>query len=221
MIVWCRMTTWVGSGTVWYAEHYYARMVCNGVTEDLRYVMNAKEAKALAKSDPTDPYPYKAGKDTARFLSEDKLKSEAISQYKAMFPGANLLVYGDSSVIEPQPILDGPKGAAEWSTELVSLCEEIDWWEEDETLMDCLSGEWGLVMVQFDTDPKSYYVSRKKATKKGPKRKKWGIEMLLDLPFANLSGWHEWKWYETEDERDDVIEHISDARGEKFRRVNR
>jgi hypothetical protein len=198
-------------------------MYCNGVTEDLRYIMNEEEAKKLASADTTDPFPYKAGEDTSRFLSEDKLKSEAIDQYKIMFPGASLLVYGDSGTIEPQPILDGPEGAVEWAEELVIACEENGWWEEDEPLMDCLSDEWTLVMRQFDTDPKSYYTSvHRTASKKGPKQKNFGIEVLLDLPFAGLYGWHVLKWYSTEEARDKAISRAFDVRGDwKFRPTDR
>jgi hypothetical protein len=226
MIVWCRMTTWAGSATVWYAEHYYARLCGDGADRDLYYVMNAKEAQKLAESDPSDDYPYNAGDRTSRFFSEDAIKYEAIKQYKEMYPGASLLVYGDRSTIEPQLILDGPEGAVEWSEALVDACEACGWWEGDDKLTACVASEWDIVIGEFDTDPNSYYRAtrniRKGPAKKNQSPQPFGIEVYLDLPFTGLQGWHVYRWFDDKEIRDRLVADACGIRGDKkFRKIDR
>jgi hypothetical protein len=138
MIVYCEMKTWVGSASVWYAKHYYAKLVHGNERKELWYILTAEEAKALTKSEEDDEgaRPYVVGDDTSRFLSEDRLKEAALAQYKEAYPGATILVYGEKCVCEPQIILDGPPELMATVNALYEEGEANNWWEDDEEVME-------------------------------------------------------------------------------------
>ncbi len=139
MIVYCHMMSWVGSSVV-SAEHYYAWLECKKVRHDLTHVLTQSEADRLNRREPG--VNYVAGGTSSQFFDEERLKRAAIEQYKKVFPGATLLVYGDQITHEPQPILDGPLRIKSKINELADAARAINWWEDDEDAMQIIQDEW-------------------------------------------------------------------------------
>lgn len=131
------VTTWKGSGTVWWAQHYYARLKFNGEEDDIDYVMNAEEAEKLSEDD----FKWKAGDTTGRFFTEEKLRAAAEEQARAK--GVTWLIEGESCVCDPQKIIFGADQAiVDQLNAIYAKCEANDWWEGDEPTMEALSKEW-------------------------------------------------------------------------------
>lgn len=115
-VVYLRITTWVGSPVVMCAEHWYGKLSCGGSgygadrvppeEVEVEYVLTKKDAARLNKEDEWAT--YKAGGKSTRFFSKESLIDAALSCWKQHFPSTLLLIEGDPSVWEPQPILDGP-----------------------------------------------------------------------------------------------------------------
>lgn len=131
------VTTWKGSSTVWWAQHYYARLKFDGEEDDIDYALTAKEAAKLSDDD----YKFKAGDTTGRFFSEEKLRSVANEVARAK--GIKWLIEGETSICDPQRILYGEDQAiVDQLNSIWDKCEANNWWEGDEPTMEALSKEW-------------------------------------------------------------------------------
>ena len=134
-VVYLRITTWVGSPVVMCAEHWYGKLSCGGSgygadrvppeEVEVEYVLTKKDAARLNKEDEWAT--YKAGGKSTRFFSKESLIDAALSCWKQHFPSTLLLIEGDPSVWEPQPILDGPSSLMARITTLWHECEELNW----------------------------------------------------------------------------------------------
>lgn len=118
------VTTWAGSGVVWWAQHYYGKLkgskakkipktskygVDRWEEHELEYPINAKEAKELNKEADSRGYggDYKVGDMSTRFFGAEKMLKVAVE--KATELGYTYLIRGSSSICSPQRCLMGPK----------------------------------------------------------------------------------------------------------------
>ncbi len=135
------VTTWVGSGVVIGAEHWYgrlngslAKMLPKGEYQptprreeiELEYAINATEARRLNKEAGIRGFGanYTVGETSTRFFSEEKLHVTAVEKAREL--GYDALFIGDRSTCSPQRCLYGPK-----MDELNDLFEKWDRLYED------------------------------------------------------------------------------------------
>jgi len=119
-VAFCKVATWVDTEV--FGQHYYGTIcVDRKPVEEVTRSLSAAEAAKLGDG-------YLPGDESGRFFSEEELKECAINVCRERIPDVEMLVYGDPSIIEPQPILFGPKDIME---EVNKWCEEIGYYDEE------------------------------------------------------------------------------------------
>lgn len=118
------VSTWKGSGVVYWAEHYYGKLKGSLAVKEPRrenfnwdtyedveveYELGEKEALALNKESAEGGLlgDYKVGETSTRFFSEEKLMVEAVETARRL--GYDALLLGSYSCCSPQKVLFGPK----------------------------------------------------------------------------------------------------------------
>jgi len=130
MIVYCEVTL--------YDIHFYATLVRDEKRVTLKYYLTNSIRTRLARADviPHSESDYHRMKKSERFLSEKRVRGEAIRQYKKIFPGATILVFGyRHHRDEPQEILDGPEELKEAINALVEEARKNKHWDGDQETM--------------------------------------------------------------------------------------
>jgi hypothetical protein len=125
-IAWLRVTTWVGSPTVYYAEHFYGVLVLltnhgKPIEERITQLVTDKIAARLNLGD--NAATYKVGDRTERFFSRESLEQASREILHKQFTSIRLLLVGEPHVMSPMQAVDGPPGLV---AELNSLWME---WE--------------------------------------------------------------------------------------------
>jgi len=127
------------------ATHYYGNLFCSyreeGVKRKLFYRLSRKQAATFNKYNRSVYGKYKKGDLSERFFDEKDLIKEARKTLKKEFKDADLLIFGSSSVIDPQEILVGPRNLKTKANQIWRKTEKISW-EENEKEMRKLSREW-------------------------------------------------------------------------------
>ena len=103
MKVYLVITSWVG----YLGIHFYGSLWCRGKREDIRWVPPDSYRKMLNDYEEKR-YKLKAGEKTSRFLRAGDIEIEAITQWKTIFPEAQILFKGNPIYedIKDLPILD-------------------------------------------------------------------------------------------------------------------
>ncbi len=142
MIVYCEITTYIGTAVAW-AEHWYANLVRDARSLpkriELKQTLTESGAARMNRREGGD---WTAGEKTNRFFSEERLKEVAILEYKLLFPEATILVEARSGVCDHQPILDGPAEVVATANRFVKRAREVGGWEGDEDAMQVICDEW-------------------------------------------------------------------------------
>jgi hypothetical protein len=139
-ICYLRITSW--AGRVSGAEHWYGKLSGPHKHEhEVQYTLTQAEADRLN----VDGLDYAAGEESRRFCSKEALIEVALACWQQHFPEARLLIEGNASTIEPQPVLAGPPDIAARINQLWRECEELGWWDGDEAACEACkarSDEW-------------------------------------------------------------------------------
>jgi len=144
MIVYCEITTWIGTSVGW-AEHWYANLVCDRGSvkscerKELKQTLTESGAARMNRREGGN---WEGGEETNKFFEEEDVRREAIMRYTLMFPGATILVDGRHGVCDPQPILDGPEEIMATANRFAGRANEVGWWEGDEDAMQVICDEW-------------------------------------------------------------------------------
>jgi hypothetical protein len=114
--------------------HFYAALVCGRKITRLEYCLTDSIRRRLAASDVgvvvKDSIYWKMRKSN-RFITEKKLRFEAKRQYKTIYPGATVLVYGYQHYTDPQELLDGPPKLMEEVNRLAKEAKANDYCDGD------------------------------------------------------------------------------------------
>jgi len=139
-VTYCRITSW--AGRVAGAEHQYVELHQKGGVEGktLQHNLTLSEAERLNRRNPSER--WAPGEEVNYFFDRGRAVRAAVEQYKLVYPDSVILVDGDPTTHQPQPILDGPPETMELINNLVELAEAIDWWEEDEPAMQVIQDAW-------------------------------------------------------------------------------
>ena len=86
-----RITSWVGT----FGIHYYGDIWFNGKRKELNWVPPENQRKMLNDYEIYKFSRLKKGELTIKFLREGDLETEAVRQYKMIFPEAKRLVKGN------------------------------------------------------------------------------------------------------------------------------
>jgi len=148
MIVYCEISTYIGTSVAW-AEHWYGTLVAGSAGTkrglpnrvELKQALTGTGAERMTRRE-NDGTTWEVGEETNKFFFEDHVKSVAIEKYKLLFPGATILVDGRHGVCDPQPILDGPLDIVRTANRFVQRAHEVGWWEGDEDAMQVICDEW-------------------------------------------------------------------------------
>lgn len=139
------ITTWKDAGI--FATHYYGNLAslnetCHSV--DVTFKLSKEDAKYLNEiADMKGTIGYKAGESSERFNRREDLIKSAKKQFRKIFPGAKVLVLGNTGYVEPQIILVGPKQFKDKINKLANEYEELDWdRKEDRARISLLEKKW-------------------------------------------------------------------------------
>ena len=129
-IVYLVISSWTGISIE--AEHFYGKLIFRDKYEtiqeiELKRKLSLKEAKLLDKKD--DCHTWQILRETERFNSTNDIQKLAIKTYKKLFPSAEILIEGRSSVAEPQPILAGNLKLKKEINKLNKRANEIGRWD--------------------------------------------------------------------------------------------
>ena len=147
MIVYCEISTYIGTSVAW-AEHWYGTLVVGGAGWSKKGLPDRLELKqtltgtGAARMNRREGGDWEAGEETNKFFDEDRVKSVAIEKYKLLFPGATILVDGRHSVCDPQPLLDGPIDTVQTADLFVAEANDVGRWEGDEDAMREICDRW-------------------------------------------------------------------------------
>jgi hypothetical protein len=152
-VVYCNIVSW--AERVPNAEHYYVDLKSgsypNRVIKKVWHNLTQSEADRLNRRAIQDPqYPdqkWEAGEEVGYFFSRERAVEGAIAAYKTLFPDAVILVEGDIGTYEPQLILDGPSVVMEAINKLYKEAEAINWWEENEVIMQAIEDTWKAIWI--------------------------------------------------------------------------
>ncbi len=141
-IVYCRIVSW--ADRVPRAEHYYVTLLNGGFSDRVEKtvwnVLTLSEVERYNRKSPGER--WVVGKKVGSFFSRGRAIRGAVGYYQEAFPGAVVLVEGDTGTYDPQLILDGPPGVMEKLNSLFVDADDIGWWEDDEEAMQIISDEW-------------------------------------------------------------------------------
>ncbi|KKM21873.1 hypothetical protein LCGC14_1266330 [marine sediment metagenome] len=131
-------------GTSFDATHYYGKLVnSDGESVELYKTLSIQEARQRTTSD----YEYQEGWRTSAFDTRDEIIQCALKVYKNHIPDARCLILGYRYIGEPQFIIDmQDKNKNKELNLLFKQAEEIDFWENDEALMQKIEDEWGYIL---------------------------------------------------------------------------
>ena len=144
-IVFLTVSSWRGVSIG--AQHYYGRLslIEGSQSFDVVYKLSKEDAEHFnnfwSLEGSKELIGYEEGEETSRFRSEKKLITAAKRQFRKHFPNAKVLVLGDRGVVEPQPILVGPRQFKSEINKLAKRAKEIDYWEDNEE-MQMLCAKW-------------------------------------------------------------------------------
>ncbi len=153
-VVYLKIRTYVGSATVYWAKHWQGALFTCGDREGVEVTFTMTQADADAANKEDGPYDspediacgyqgsYRAGSTSTRFLSKESLLEAALAMWRTLCPKASVLIEGEATIIEPQPILVGPQSIKDRINAIWAQCEELGWWEGDEESVEKLSDEW-------------------------------------------------------------------------------
>jgi len=159
MIVFLDISTFRGFGGI----HYYGRLQVNYDYKldpvDVTYTLDAHAAARFNKDEPGAWKAYRPGDTSSRFDSIEDLIRHAKKQWREAFPDGQLLIRGSTSVVEPQPIIDGDDALAERLNAIPSQCEELGWWDGKNTMeVERLCDQWFAALAeQGFTEYKHFY----------------------------------------------------------------
>ena len=143
------ISTWVGSSVVWYAEHYYARIMFGDKRVDVTKKLTKREAAFLNRGekykDPTLQSEYKEGEDSGRFVDKDKLAKAAVALFKENSYGYDALLEGEIAVCDPMRMLVGPKDILRHANVLWRKFEGLRGWgcsKEEEPAVQKICDQW-------------------------------------------------------------------------------
>lgn len=142
----CNMTTWVGTAAC--GSHHYGSLRCGKHERvDVVHPLSREEVDRLNKYN--DGSKYVVGEESGRFYDEETMKVWAVRTCKKHFPDADILVYGDRAVVEPQPILFGPNDLMQEVNKMYARGEEIGFYDSDQgkknewdEIVDCWSEKY-------------------------------------------------------------------------------
>ena len=131
-VVYLNVTSW--AGRLSYAAHWYGRLTTwvdnDCISEDVTYRLNKEDADRL-----NDSHPYshaKEGHDSSRFFSYSSVIEYAVQQWKTHWPDAEVLLLGESSVLDPMEVLAGPIEIYVRGDEIVKQCYATGYYDADE-----------------------------------------------------------------------------------------
>lgn len=105
-------------------SHYYARLAaCGGLKYQLEHNITDYQAKQMNKSDGSRN--WRRGMLSNRFLSKEDAIAVAKQLWKKWQKDAKVLILGNSSIIEPQPVLVGPKAYKDKVNRMVEQFKEM------------------------------------------------------------------------------------------------
>jgi len=143
------VTTYVGTSMVWYAEHYYGRIMFGKKKVEVTAPLTKTDAARLNKGerykDPVLQSEYKAGEESGRFYNKNKLIKAAITLFNEDSHGYEALLLGESPVCDPMLMLIGPIKAMEKANRLHKEFEEYDGWNADRNhwpVLEAISEKW-------------------------------------------------------------------------------
>lgn len=113
-------------------RHYYAKLVCAASHRDtynLEHNITDYQARDMNKRDGTSN--WKRGMLSARFMSREEAIATAKKVWRKWKPDAKVLILGSSAVLDPQPVLVGPKAYKAKVNRMVELLEKIGGYEGD------------------------------------------------------------------------------------------
>lgn len=151
-IVHLEITSWRGLSLG--AIHYYGELIGH---KREKYTTIKLEQKCTRKAAIEEnkkaremglPGRTRPGELTNQFDSKEQLRKFAIKHWKEHFPKAVILIEGNSSTVEPQPILIGPKEIKDRVNKLSREADTIDRWEKNEKRMDEICDEWNELIAK-------------------------------------------------------------------------
>jgi len=113
-VVRLNIMSWVGSSSIG-ASYYYAKLQWRDADRqpwyehELEYTLDNIGAQRLTDSEPDDAPLYKASDITSRFLCPDRLRQEALGQWRKVVPHGKVLLECDIYDCGPVEILAGPR----------------------------------------------------------------------------------------------------------------
>ena len=142
------ISSWIGVGIG--AEHFYGKITFRSTSrvdtreKELKRKLSLNEAKALDKKDGC--HTWRVLRETERFNSSDDIRKLAIKTYKKLFPLAEFLIEGRSSIAEPQPIIAGDdKKLMREVNRLNKMADDVGRWDNNEE-MQKIWDEWNVLL---------------------------------------------------------------------------
>jgi hypothetical protein len=130
-------------------QHVYADLHCNGESVSLEKTLTAAEARTMKRPEPD--FGWEEGDTTSRLASNDEATRIALKEWHDHFPGATVLIEGQSSTAEPQTIIAGFSPERRMELNLIFMeCEKLGWWDGgNEEDVQALSDKWFALFDQY------------------------------------------------------------------------
>ena len=143
-VVKLHIITWVNSCAIG-AQHYYATLLFyregreSWCEHELEYVLDEEGAKRLTDAKANDAPPYKAGETTQQFLCPEKMRREALKQWRIVVPHGKVLIVCGRSECGPVEVLAGPRKLVRLGNQLWERWERS---EHNDALCVQLENQW-------------------------------------------------------------------------------
>lgn len=151
-VAYLKILSFADSVAVPWAEHYYGTIVFdNNCKVSVMYKLDRTEAEKMNKEEIMLPSvaAYKPGEMTSRFDDKKRLIAEAIKLFESNSKGFDILIAGNSAIIDPQEILVGPHRLKTEANKLYDSFEKLNGWEcekDQETMVQEICDEWTRIM---------------------------------------------------------------------------
>jgi hypothetical protein len=137
--------------------HYYGRLTARGYERDsidTYRTLDDLGARRLNNLERGRKYHWKVGDTTSRHDSEEDVIASALAIWQKYFPGAEILMLGESSTVGPQRIISGPDDLISLANDYIVKLDALGWWDDrrNRRATNELITEWERIMLSRGYD---------------------------------------------------------------------